>query len=151
MARGAIAAACLLMLAHHASAQSTQSSDYAALSAGLVGSTVNTASFMASRIALTGSQALSVVVNDVNLPVVAAQRFGSGRFVQFGHESMVDQGPTASIFKLVLNAAAWASGKASGITLAGSGSYGSRIAARLANVSARWAPSICARAEPPAP
>ena len=98
----------------------TQIEDFTVLSQGLT--TLAAGSIYISRLHLYGTAIAVAVANDGG-PMVAANRYGSGRLIHFGHESMISSCCSGTgIGGLVSNAAQWAAGaKTTGIRV---GHYG---------------------------
>ncbi|PSC75411.1 hypothetical protein C2E20_1400 isoform X1 [Micractinium conductrix] len=118
--------------------------DYQALAQGV--GAMGTQAWYSSRLYLFGG-AMAVATDTSNRPFISATRHYGGRLVHFGHKGMVQHlTPTnccnsTGLPRLLTNAAAWAAGsKASGIRLAGSGSFatGSIIPGLVARDSARF-------------
>jgi hypothetical protein len=110
----------------------SQQQDFASITSGV--GTIVTSAFTASRQCLYGTQAFAVAIDGDKLPFISAARYGSGRVIQFGHEGMLTTSTSSELFKLIRNSAIWASGKASGVRIAGMTSWGSNIASSISSV-----------------
>jgi hypothetical protein len=125
---------CLVIFAYATRAQSSltasQLADFNALSQGLI--TLATGSISISRQHLFGTAIAVAVANDGG-PMVSANRYGLGRVIHFGHESMLSSCCSGTgLGGLVANGAQWAGGdKTSGIRVAHHGSGMSTVVTNL--------------------
>ena len=120
-----------------------QLDDFNALSRDLT--TLSTGAASISRLHLSGT-ALAVAVANDGGPMIAANRYGLGRVIHFGHEGLLNSCCTGTgLGGLVFNAAVWAAGtKTTAIRVAYLGM--SSVASNLASkASARLYPlrDIC--------
>lgn len=83
--------------------------DHAALTEGVA--SVDLGGSLASALVLTGEPTCPVVIGDDQRVVVGSGRFGAGRFVEMGHESLLGGGAGGDGVRLAENAAAWAAGE----------------------------------------
>ena len=132
--------ATLLLLAHQARSQRIQTltpgqlQDWRSLATGV--GEVLASGISCSQQLLYGNGTMALAVDGSGQPFISAARIGSGRVAVFGHEGMLAPSGASSsgLGRLVLNAATWASGRASAIRVAGSSSWGAEVAAQLAQV-----------------
>jgi hypothetical protein len=102
-----------------------QQTDLAAIANGIT--TIETANYYASYMTRNGTA--FAVAKPKNHSIIAANRYGTGRVIQFGHESMMSSCCSGSgLGGLVGNAAQWAAGgKAVRIRVASGNSLGDGV------------------------
>jgi hypothetical protein len=102
-----------------------QQTDLAAISQGVT--TIETVNYYASYMTVTGNA--FAVARPTNHFTIVANRYGVGRVIQFGHESMMSSCCSGSgLGGLVGNAAQWAAGgKVVGIRVASGNSLGDGV------------------------